>query len=98
MPEDLRQKIVEAIAASGDEHHKQLLLLLMRVEEIFIEKVDELAEQMTVPATTHAEDHGWIKSQREAVGFGKSVLAKVFVSVLEKAAWFALGALALKHL
>lgn len=94
MPEDLRQKIIEAIAASGDEHYKQLLLLLLRVEEIFIERVDTLAEQMTVPAQQHSEDHQWVKTARHVGGGVRSTFLRVSISVIEKGAWVAAGLVA----
>lgn len=91
MPEDLRQKIIEAIAESGDENYKQLLMLMLRVEEIFLEKVDTLADQMTVPAQQHTDDHSWIKATRQVEGGIRSTALKVLVSVIEKGALVCAG-------
>lgn len=96
MPEDLRQKIIEAIAQSGDENYKRLLMLMLRVEEIFIERVDSLAEQMTVPAEKHAEDHRWISDARKVEGGFKSAAIKIAISVAEKGTLVAAGAIAMK--
>ena len=84
MPDDLKKAIIEAIAASGDENYKRLLLLLLRVEEMFLEKVDSLADQLTVPVQQHAEDHQWIASTRETEGGVKDAALKVAFSVVEK--------------
>lgn len=94
MPEDLRNKIIEAIAASGDENYKQLLMLLLRVEEVFIERVDTLTEQMTVPAETHKTDHDWIAAARAAQGNVRSAAWKIAVTLLEKCTLVAAGAAA----
>lgn len=96
MPEDLKRAIVEAIAASGDDNYKRLLMLLLRVEEMFIERVDALAEQMTVPADRHAEDHRWITAARQAEGGVRSVAARVAISVIEKGALIGAGVLVSK--
>lgn len=96
MPEDLRQKIIEAIAASGDENYKRLLMLLLRVEEVFLERVAELTEQMTVPAQEHAEDHAYIKTVRSVGGGVKSRAVRIFDSVLDKGAWVVVGLVAAK--
>lgn len=96
MPEDLRQKIIEAIADSDDENYKRLLMLLLRVEEIFLEKVDTLSEQMTVPAEKHAEDHRWISDARSVEGGFKSAVIKIAISITEKGALVAAGAIAMK--
>lgn len=94
MPDDLRKAIVEAIAASGDENYKRLLLLLLRVEDVFIGRVDALAEQMTVPAHQHADDHKWIDSHRQTEGTFKAAALKIAISVAEKGSLVAAGALA----
>lgn len=98
MPEDLRQKIIEAIAASGDENYKRLLMLLLRVEEVFLERVDALTEQMTVPAETHKHDHEWIAAARAAQGNVRSAAWKITVALAEKGALVAAGALAAQYL
>lgn len=98
MPEDLKKAIVEAIAASGDENYKKLLLLLMRVEDVFLERVDALAEQLTVPADQHAEDHTWITQTRRAEGNAKGLVLKIAGSILEKGALVAAGAVAAKFM
>lgn len=95
MPDDLRKQIIEAIARSGDENYKQLLMLLLRVEEVFIEKVDELADQL-VPVHQHTTDHTWISARRQAEGDVKSDARKILVSLLDKTLMLAIGALAMK--
>lgn len=96
MPEDLRQKIIDAIAESGDENYKRLLMLMLRVEEIFIERVDALTDQITIPAEKHAEDHRWISEARKVEGGFRSAAIKIAVSVAEKGALVAAGAIAMK--
>lgn len=86
MPDDLKKSIIEAIAASDDENFKKLLMLLLRVEDMFLDRVTELADQMTVPAKTHAADHKWIADVRETRGSIKSVAARLAYSVVEKIA------------
>lgn len=98
MPDDLRKQIIEAIAASSDENFKRMMMLLLRVEEIFIERVDSLAEQMTVPALQHTEDHKWISSNRTAEGNVKAAIWKVVISFAEKSALIAAGIIAGKLL
>lgn len=97
MPDDLKRAIVEAIASSGDENYKRLLMLLLRVEDVFIERVDQLAEQMTVPAQQHADDHDWISNKRTTETSVKSDAHKIIVSVLDKAIYAGLGILAARH-
>lgn len=94
MPDDLHQALIDALAAAGDENFKRLLLLMIRLETVFIERVDMLAEQMTVPAAQHADDHGWIASVRRAEGGVKTVLWKVLMSVAEKGGLVVAGVLA----
>ena len=96
MPDDLRKAIVEAISQSGDDNYKRLLLLLLRVEEVFIEKIDELSDQMTVPAKKHADHHAWIEQHQASEGTIKSAFWKIAVSLLEKGALVAAGALVAK--
>lgn len=96
MPEDLRQEIIKAIAASGDENYKRLLMLLLRVEEVFLERIAELADQMTVPAQEHADDHSWVKSARNVGGGVKTRAVRIFDSVLDKGAWVVVGLVAAK--
>ena len=87
MPEELRQKIIEAIAASGDENYKRMMMLLLRVEESFFERVDHLAEQMTVPAHQHTEDHDWIKSARRAGRGVQHTAFRMIVGGAERGGW-----------
>lgn len=105
MPEDLKRQIIEAIATADDENYKRLLMLLFRVEEVFIDRVDALAEQMaekvealanqmTVPPKEHAEDHNWVASARKTEGGVRQVVFKVFVSIVEKGSLVAAGAIA----
>lgn len=103
MPEDLKRAIVEAIAASGDENYKRLLMLLLRVEEVYLDRLEELkdkltelSDQMTVPPESHAEDHRWITATRKAEGGIKAAGLKIAVSLLEKGALVAAGAAASK--
>jgi len=91
MPDDLKKAIIEAIAASGDENYKRLLLLLLRVEEVFLEKVDSLADQLTVPVQQHADDHRWITTARQVEGGAKAAAGKVVTSLAEKGALLAAG-------
>jgi len=97
MPDDLRKQIIEAIAASGDENYKRLLMLLLRVEEIFLEKVSELSDQLTVPVKQHADDHEWISDRRKTETTVKTDAHKILVSVLEKAIYAGLGIMMAKH-
>jgi hypothetical protein len=96
MPDDLRKQIIEAIAASGDENYKRLLLLLLRVEEIFLDRVDELTNQLTVPVQEHSDDHAWVKSSRAAGSKVSAAGWKILISIVEKGALVAAGAIALK--
>ena len=94
MPDDLRKQIIEAIAASGDENYKRLLMLLLRVEEIFLERVDQLSEQLTVPVIQHNEDHLWITAHRATEGTIKAGAWKVALAVIEKGALIGSGVIA----
>lgn len=96
MPEDLRQQIIEAIAVSGDDNYKRLLMLLLRVEDIFLERVDMLADQLTVPVKQHSDDHAWIQTARNSQGDVRAAAWKIFVTLAEKGALFAAGAVAVK--
>jgi hypothetical protein len=98
VPEDLRKQIIEAIAKSGDENYKNLLMLLLRVEEIFLERVDQLSDQLTVPVKLHAEDHAWIAEARKVQGDAKSVFLRLSYSVMEKGIWVAAGVAAARIL
>lgn len=98
MPDDLKKAIIEAIAESGDENYKRLLMLLLRVEEMFIERVDYLAEQMTVPPQQHLEDHNWIHSARGTQGSLKAAAWRITVSVAEKVALVGAGAAVIRWL
>jgi hypothetical protein len=69
-------------------------MLLLRVEEIFIGSVNELKDQMNVPADVHADDHDWIKSHRDTESGVKSVAMKVSISLFEKGSLVGAGALA----
>lgn len=97
MPDDLRKQIIEAIAVSGDDNYKRLLLLLLRVEEIFIEKIDTLADQMTVPVVQHGEDHQWVADKRSTESAVKSDAHKIIVSLLDKAIYAGFALLVAKH-
>lgn len=96
MPDDLRKQIIEAIAASGDENYKRLLLLLLRVEEIFLEKVGEIADQMTVPPQQHTDDHDWISTHRRIGDKTSDAAWKILIAIVEKAALVSAGAIAIK--
>lgn len=96
MPEALHNEIIAAIAASGDENYKRLLLLLLRVEDAFFERIDALSEQLTVPVKLHADDHAWIEAARSSEGNVKAAAWKIVVGVTEKGAWLAVGAVAMK--
>ena len=96
MPDDLRSAIVAAIAAESDQRTKQLLMLMLRVEEVFIEKIDMLSTQLTVPSDKHADDHVWIDAHRAGEGNIKAALWKITVGLMEKGALVAAGALAAK--
>ena len=96
MPDDLRKQIIEAIAASGDENYKRLLMLLLRVEEIFLEKVDQLSDQLTVPVNQHNDDHAWVAAAREANSNVKAAGWKIFVAIVEKVSLIAAGAIVMK--
>lgn len=96
MPEDLHQQIIEAIAGSGDENYKRLLLLLLRVEEIFLERIDQLSDQLTVPVEKHADDHQWIASARVVQGNASSAFWRIAGAVFEKGALIAAGVVAAK--
>lgn len=97
MPDDLRKQIIEAIAVSGDDNYKRLLLLLLRVEEIFIEKIDTLADQMTVPVAQHGEDHAWVTAKRATETTVRSDAHKIIVSLLDKAIYAGFALLAANH-
>ncbi len=96
MPEDLRQKIIEAIAANGDDNFKKLALLLLRVEEVFLDEVKNLTEQMTVPGVQHAKDHAWVKAARDAGRDVRFTTGRMVIYVLERGAWVAATTLAIK--
>lgn len=96
MPEDLRQKIIEAIAKSAREDFKEVMMLLLRVEEIFIERVDLLAAQMTVPAQQHTEDHEWVQGARRAGRNMRLTASRAAFHIGERLVWVILGVLALK--
>ena len=95
MPEDLRQKIIEAIAANGDDNFKKLALLLLRVEEVFLDEVKTLSEQMTVPAAQHSQDHAWVKAARHAGREVQVTGGRMVIYVLERGAWVAATAVAI---
>lgn len=94
MPSDLRNAIIAAIAGEADPNTKRILMLMLRVEEIFIAKIDALSEQLTVPADQHAEDHRWIMSHRKGEGSLKAAVWKITVGLIEKGTLVAAGALA----
>lgn len=89
MPEDLRNKILQAIAESDNDEYRAMLLLLMQAADA----VEALAEQMTVPAQQHADDHRWISDARVSQGNVKTIVWRVAGAVVEKGTLVAIGAM-----
>lgn len=96
MSEELRDAIIQAIAASGDEQYKRLLLLLLRVEDVFIGRLEDLLAQMTVPAGQHTDDHHWIAEARAVQRGAKSTALRIAYAIAEKGALVAAGVVAAK--
>lgn len=87
MPNDIKQAILAAIAKTTDPAHQATLMLLFHVVETVTERVDGIADQLTVDADQHQNDHVWITAQRTGQSTVKSAAGRVLVSVLDKAVW-----------
>lgn len=94
MPSDLHQQLLDAIRGEQDPNFRRLLMLFLNVEEVFIGHMEELKEQMTVPAKQHAEDHAWISAARKASGGMRAAGWRLAYSVAEKGALVAAGVFA----
>jgi len=91
MPDDLKQQILAAIADCSDEKLRKVLLILARVEDLFLERLDALQAQLTVPAKEHADDHRWVAAARKTQGHVRSGLWHFVLAAAEKLALVGAG-------
>jgi len=96
MSEDLRTQIIEAIAGSGDDKYKQLLLLILKLESSVLMQLSDIQTRLNILPTDHKEDHEWVRTARSASSTAKSTMARLVFSLVEKVMLLAVGALLAK--
>jgi len=89
MSEALKARLMAMLESEADPSRRTLML-------IFIQYMDEMAQQLTVPVHEHAEDHAFVAALRLAEEKAKSGFEKVLWSWAEKAGWVAVVWVAVK--
>lgn len=96
MPTDLKEQILQAITNSHDKNDQALLMLMFSLTEHVIGRIEEVADQLTIPADKHNKDHEWIDEHRGGEQGIKSAAGKIVLNVMDRAVWVGLTLAATK--